>query len=617
MKQAKWRSILALLLVVFMLPLVGCTTDSPSPDDESNAGTPTPDEVGKDNSFVGNITGLQYPSLSTEDTILGKPTATNTIYVVKTSVKGLDGKSRGAEDELLLQSIQGIVAQTKAELYLGSASDKFLRAAMKQYGLILDDGKYVYTMDEAGEVQKTDSATTWLTDLGSIINHYAEEGLIKGYVKIRCDTDRYNEQDNQSNQGCTIAGVCQYVIVAEQLEADFKEKCPNVALGEDISTTQVTQYEVFKQYESQLNKDGLIMQAASRLSNLREYGISQKYGFYFYNESDPVAERQYVYDSLNPMANAYGWEQIDTTEDGKKVGYTEDPAVDFASDRGVNTFAADWCSNLSVWMSMPEQEFKQVEYKKLSTEEEQVHYVTLLYSDGDNIQWTTQSAGFTDGYYLATKAAKKEMPFGWTLTASMAEIAPSSLQYIYENMTDIESFVCSVSGYAYSHPARFDNEELALFVRNTAVMMDKADMDLIAMKGVNETVMNAFSEQSEIEGGFVMYGCDSGKGGNIYWANGKPFVHDRYIFWENSGDDRNPELIARRITQLRNLSTNKTQSNCYSFIQIHCWSYSYREVQKLFYDEVSQSSEIKVITPAEMIDLIKTNVTPADQQYTK
>lgn len=615
MKHAKWMSILALILVVVMLPLAGCDTGDSGDDQPTAAPGGIEDVSGK--SFVGNLTGLQYPALSTEDTILGKPETTKTIYVVKNSVKGLDGKTLSVDSDpqhLLLQSIQGIVAQTRAELYIGAATEKFIKAAMKQYNLTLDDGKYVYTVDEAGEIQKTDSTTDWLGDLGSIINHYAEEGLIKGYVKIRCRGTRYDEQDNQSNQACTIAGVKQYVIVAEQDEEDFNAACPNVALGEDISQSDVTQYDVFKQYEDQLNKDGLIMQAAPRMKNLREYGISQKYGFFFYNEGDPVEERHYVYDSLNPMANAYGWEQIDTTEDGKKVGYVEDPAVNFASERGVNTYAADWCTNLSIWMSMPAREFQQVEYKKLATEGEE-HYVTLLYSDGDNIQWTT--GGFTDHYYLATRASKKEMPFGWTMTAGMAEVAPSTLQYIYENMTDIEHFVCSVSGYAYSHPALFNDEELAMFVRNTAVMMDKANMDLIAMKGVNDKVMNAFSEQPEIEGGFVMYGVDEGKGGDIYWANGKPFVHDRYIFWKDAGDDRNPEMIAKRITRLQGLSTDKTSTDCYSFIQVHCWSYGYAELQNSIYEDLAAAENIKVVTPAEMIDLIKANVTPADQDYTR
>ena len=615
MKRAKGLAFLALLLVVVLLPFAGCTAE---PEDPKETAKPTgPNVENTDFSFVGNITGLQYPSHTTDDIILNKPTAAKTIYVVKASLKGLDGKAMNLQEKLLLQSVQGIVAQTRAELYIGSASEKFLKEAVKQYGLTLDDGKYVYTLDANGEIQKSDSSTTWLSDLGSIVNHYAEEGIIKGYVKIRCKSSRYSEKDNQSNQGCTIAGVCQYVVVAEDKEEAFQAACPTVTLGKDISTIDVTQYDIFKEYEAQLNKDGLIMQAAPRLENLREYGISQKYGFYFYNQSDPEKERDYIYSSLNPMANAYGWEQVDVSEGGVAMGMREDPAVDFASDRGVNTFAADWCSNLSIWMSMPQQEFKQTDYKKLSTDEEQVHYVTMLYSDGDNIQWTTQSAGFTDGYYLSTKANKKEMPFGWTLTASMAEVAPSSLQYIYQNMTDIESFVCSVSGYSYSHPARFNDEELALFARNTGVMMDKAGMDLIAMKGVNERVMNAFSEQPEIEGGFVMYGCDSGKPGHIYWANGKPFVHDRYIFWKDSGDGRNPELIAKTVTKLRHLSTDKAQSNCYSFIQVHCWSYKYREVQKLFYDEVSQCSDVKVVTPAELIDLIKKNVTPEEQKYTK
>lgn len=563
-----------------------------------------------------NAAGLVYPEVNPEDDILERLENSQTIYVIKPSMRGITGKAMTSAEKMLLQSLQGIVAQRQAEIYLGSASDKFLKYAKIKYNLTLDDGKYVYYVDENGEEQKRDSDTAWLENLGTLINHYVETGDIQGYVKLKYEEGRYNELENQSNQASTLAGVYRYIMVAESVEEDLNSVCPDVKCGRDISTTNITQYEIFKECEDLINKNVLIMQAAPRVENLREYGIAVKAGFYFYNEGDPEEERDYVYSSLNDMANAFGWEQIDTVEDGVKIGMTEDPSVDFASKRNVNVFAADWCSNLSVWMSMPVEKVEQVDYRKLSTDEEQVHYVTMLMSDGDNIQWTT-GTGFTNDFFLGTKADKKEMPFGWTLTASMAEVAPSTLSYIYENMIDIENFVCSVSGYAYSHPAHFTDEALALFARNTAVMMGKADMSLIAMKGVNEKVMNAFSDQEEIEGGFVMYGCDSGRGGEIYWANGKPFVHDRYIFWKDSGESRDPEYIAKRIVQLRDLSTDKTQSSCYSFIQVHCWSYKYADVVKLFYNNISDSDNIKVVTPAEMIDLIKANVEPADKGYTK
>lgn len=599
MKRRNRMLVLLLITGVTMLALSACTAE---PD-------PAPTKA-------GTAAGLQYPQVDADKAILERPKASQTIYVVKSTVKGLDGKKgMTAGEKLLLQSVQGIVAQRNAEIYIGQASDEFLVHARKQYQLTVDDGEFVYTVDAEGKEQQTGSASNWLKDLGSIVNHYTETGDIKGYVKIRLQANKYSEQKNQSNQGCTYAGAYGYIIVAEKVEAALNEYCPMVTLGKDISGSDITQYEVYKECEALLNKNVLIMQAAPRIEHLREYGISQKAGFYFYNETDPEAERDYVYSSLNIMANAFGWEQIDKKEDGVAIGMREDPSVDFASQRNVNVFAADWCQNLSIWMSFPEQKLEQVSYKKISAKEEQVHYVSFLLSDGDNIQWTT-GTGFTNDFFLQMDPAKKEMPFGWTMTPSMAEVAPSILSNLYNNMKDIEQFVGSVSGYAYSHPAHFSDEALALFARNTGVMMGKADMDLLAMKGVNEKVMNAFADQKEINGGFVMYGADSGKGGNIYWANGKPFIHDRYILWKDAGEKRDPEMIAKRINQLRDLSTDKTQSSCYSFIQVHCWSYKYEDVIRLFYNNLDHT-KIKVITPGEMVDLIKENVSPAEKGYTK
>lgn len=534
----------------------------------------------------------------------------DTIYVIRASTKGISGKTMKADEKMLLQSLQGVVAQRKAEIYIGSASDKFLKYAKKKYGITLDDGRYIYYVDENGEEVKTESNTEWLANLGTIINHYVETGDIQGYVKLRFDSSRYNEQDNQVNQACTLAGINKWIMVSEEIEATINEYCPGVKLGRDISNTDLTQKDIFLENVDLLNKDMLIMQAAKRYENLREYGIASKAGFFFYNEGDPIADRKEVYSKLNMLANVFGWAQIDEMEDGVKVGAVEDPSVDFAARYDASVIAADWCSNLSVWSSMPITDNKQVESIKYATEDENVHYVTMLFSDGDNLQWTSGTA-FTDQYFLATKADKKEMPFGWTLTANLAETAPAQLSYIYENMVGLEHFVCSVSGYTYAHPQYFSDEAIQQYAKNTAQLMEKADMKYLAVKGIKDNAKDAFAQQEAIEGGFVMYGRD----GSIYWSNDKPFVNDRIIFWKDTGDDGDPAKVAKNITKISNFSTDKTSTGCYTFIQVHCWSYKYRELQKSFYNEIDKE-KIKVVTPDEFIQLIKKNVKHTDKEYT-
>lgn len=537
------------------------------------------------------------------------------IYAVSPNIKGLTGKNNNQHEKLLLQSLQGIVAQDEAQIFIGPANDKYLRYAKKKYNLVIDDGRSVYSMNEAGEEVKVDSTNEWIRDLPSLINHYVESGAIKGYVKMKFAPGIYSDKRTQVNQACTLSGINKWLIVSEDIEADFKTACPDVAMGFDLAATNLSEYDVFKENVDKVNKDVLIMQAAPRVENLREYGIANKAGFYFYHSNTPESEKDFVYSSLNPLANAFGWEQIDVKENGINVGFMEDASVDFASQRDVNIIAADWCQNFSIWSSLPMGEVKQKESKKVATDDENVHYVTMLYSDGDNLQWMG-GGGFVDHLTSVKKPEDKKMPFGWTVTANLVETMPHMINYIYETGTDIEDFVCSVSGYSYNHPKFLTDESLNQYAKDTGMMMGKADMKYLAMKGVDKRVMDAFAKQEKIEGGFVMYGAWDNRPGHIYWSEDKPFVHDRAIMWKDRGAASDPAVMGKQITKINNFSTDKTKPSGYTFIQVHCWSYNYRTIQNTFFKDLD-TSKVKVVAPHEFMELIKENVEPTNNSYMK
>jgi len=534
------------------------------------------------------------------------------VYIIRPNIKGLVARTLRPSEKLLLQSLQGVVAQRQAELYIGNANDKFLRYAKTIYNLTLDDGVNVYKM-ENGEEVKTESSTDWLDDMQSLIRHYIDSGDIQGYVKIRFKDGKYNQHENQSNQGCTLAGAYKLLIVSEDLEPKINEYFPDLEKKFDLSTTQLSEYDVIKEHLDKLNMDVLIAQAPPRIEHLREFGIANRAPFYFFNENTPIAERAFVYKNLNTMAHVYGWQQVDVTQDGVRYGFREDPHVDFASQHNANVIAADWCTNLSLWASLPSLEYKQKETKRLATDDEQVHYVTILYSDGDNLQWMS-GGSFANDFFGNVRPDRKTMPFGWTATPNMVETLPHMLKYLYDNMTDIEHFVVPVSGYAYSHPAHFNNEALKEFVERTNYFMGKADMHLIAMKGVDQRFINAIAEQENVEGGFIMYGMDRGPG-QVYWWNDKPFVNDRIIFWEDRGPSQDPAQVAKDITKINFFSTDKTKLGAYTFIQVHCWSYQYGELQRVFYNNIDKNV-IKVVTPDEFIELIKKNIPAENGRYT-
>ena len=69
----------------------------------------------------------------------------------------------------------------------------------------------------------------------------------------------------------------------------------------------------------------------------------------------------------------------------------------------------------------------------------------------------------------------------------------------------------------------------------------------------------------------------------------------------------NYQLVAKEIVKINYFPRDKSKSSGYSFIQIHCWSYKYNDVQRQFFNEVDQS-KVKVVTPDEFMELIKKNL---------
>lgn len=558
------------------------------------------------------LDGLPKPNLKDERKriIFPKANPAKVIYVIRPGIKGLDGKTViNSDEKLLLQSLQGIVAQREAQIYIGNAQDKFLKYAQGKYNLILDDGLNVRYVNNAGEIEKIKSDSTWLKNLSSIIDHYIGTGDIKGYVKMLYDERTYNQYKNQANQACTLAGINKWIIVSTKLSSAIKSKFPNLKVGRDLSVEKVSEYKIFKDNKDKLNLDLLIMQAPPRVEHLREYGIANKAGFYFYNSNTPDSQKDYVYRNLNTLAISMGWQQVDAMENGVQMGAGEDNSVDFASDRDVSILAADWCQNLSIWSSLPSKKVVQKETKKVAKDGEQVHYVTMLYSDGDNIQWMS-GGGFANEFFLETPANKKEMPFGWTLTPNLIETLPQMIDYLYSNMTNNEHFVASVTGYAYNHPSRLSQTAKEQYARDTAKMMADANMDYVAIKGGtadNNAAYRAYAAQPEIKGGFIMYGEGSSDEGRILWLNKKPFVHDRIIFWQDDNYRHNPANMAKEIVKTNYYPRDKTKESGYSFIQVHCWSYKYNDIVQQFYNGIDKS-KVKVVPPNEFMDLINKNV---------
>jgi len=82
-----------------------------------------------------------------------------------------------------------------------------------------------------------------------------------------------------------------------------------------------------------------------------------------------------------------------------------------------------------------------------------VHCVAFLVTDGDNLQW---ALGDFPDYF--NHPARGSFSMGWALPPSLADLAPSALQWFYANASNglaKDFFVAGPSALGYMYPSRY------------------------------------------------------------------------------------------------------------------------------------------------------------------
>ena len=117
------------------------------------------------------------------------------IYVVNPArTKSLTGRSRlAAEETAMLVSLQGLVAQTKAEIYIGKPEDTLLQYIADNYG------KTIEVID----------------DMSALIDKYKDHINDMGYIKVKYSTT--SVATSMMNQATTLAAANKWVLVPASL----------------------------------------------------------------------------------------------------------------------------------------------------------------------------------------------------------------------------------------------------------------------------------------------------------------------------------------------------------------------------------------------------------------
>lgn len=462
------------------------------------------------------------------------------------------------EELVLAQAIQGIYARTNAKYYCWSSGsyEIWLEDMVEHYGIT-----YEYTT------------------LEEMVKSYIKD-YDNGYVLY----DRATLSES-TNSACSVAGVTGFLPVDKKIE----EKAKSWGLTLKLDASELTERKCFDTYKDQFNTDGLVQQNPNNV-RLRDWAIACGYFIFFRQgtESKDLMFRGEVHDWVNEDAAMFGWVPNDEGID-----------VSVASQYGQFTIASDHSFNTTVFAcknAFGEADFTQSAKETDIVAEQGKHYVTIMMSDGDNVQVWYNSFPFGNKYLAAER--DDSFPMGWSIQPLLLELGPNILNYVKRNAGVSDYFVCSVSGIGYIYPQVYPTMET--YTKALSSYMRRADLSVLQIldSGPSQSVIEAYAKIPELKGGIYCFGEKYvGGNGSVYWANGKPFVSVRETMW-----DANVEAMAERI----NSSSRDINSiEAYTVINVHAWSHSYQDVVKL----VSMLDEnVVVVTADDFIRLVTDNV---------
>ena len=480
-------------------------------------------------------------------------------------------------------SLQGIVAQTSPSIYINCDKDTafWLKDGRAKYGWQVVD----------------------ITDIWQLIDSFRSYLANGKYVLYDSTADKGVSYINQSiNYATVVAGAEKYLMVSQSLQALAEQK--GLTLGKDVRNSSTK--EIFDEYKDSLTTKYLIHQNPTKWQ-LRDYAIAGK-AMCFYSD---------FYDGSSEVKNEIvEWADVNCPV----LGWTENE-VNFVAFNSINskfTVAADWSTNLSLFASLKSQSNKPKNYvERQLTAEKGKHYLAIVMSDGDNLQWM-QNGFATDAKYFGSQY-RGNYPVTWTISPSMYNLAPQVMDYLYANGSERDQFICGPSGVGYVNVADYNADSLASYAQISASYLKQTGMEYINFLDgtANKNSLGEFAKYDSVKGGVWSVGNKYIEGdGAVYWINDKPFVTMRETLWREIGNDEDnkyygfTERVAQRINSYK---TDPTRIEGYTVLVAHAWSIGSMDYINRFVQNLDE--HVELVTVGELLDLVDKNVPHTDVDY--
>lgn len=491
-----------------------------------------------------------------------------------TSLNVISAGKLNNDEKVLVSTLAGLAARSSGDqVYLneGGPSTVWLRQMKNQYGI---------------PIQEHDN-------VASLVRHYVQTGIIKGYITYRPYTEG---QSHSVNVATSLCGLLRGIAVPKDMVEQVRAMGVSAELM-DVSNRD--EHWLYENYAEQLNQSLVADLKPEIQHHLRDYiTLTNAFTFFDYNARGNWEWRTSILQNLDNGAWCFGYYDLD-----------EWGMVNNASSAGIPMLPTDQAANLATLSSI--HETTGLKQRPAATDvetEEDVHYVTFLVSDGDNIAfnlWGMQT------YFDHTLHG--QFPVGYTLSPSLYDLAPAAMRWYYENAKEGDFFVAGPSGSGYVFPSKMPDAALDAYLKqlNDYVELSGLRICNILDQGImdNPKVYNKYLAQPNIDAIFYTGYGEKGEGRIHFSNNGKPVIEQRSVLWEgiDGGTDRGEESTV--ITQINSRPANPHSVEGYTFVFVHCWTKDQAAIKRVI-DGLNDN--VRVVPPDIFVQLVKQNLAPGN-----
>ncbi len=443
-------------------------------------------------------------------------------------------------------------------------------------------------------VRTDDKGNGWTLPL--LIEKFKDCIKNSGYVLYR-----NSEFAEGLNTACNYATVKGWLAIPEELKT-FADNC-GLKMMKDISDEEYDYKfleKFFDEYKNEFSDKGII-HVKTTAKGMRDFAIQQGM-FICYTENNRNGQR-----FLKKVLNGIG-------ENGLVMGWCEQEKhfVEFVSKLGYSVSASDHCYNISV-LNCFDCDFSLPEKQKKITPKPDKHYISLVFSDGDNIQ--VMENGFSEYYqYLSLKC---DYPVTWGFPCICQDICSVTTNTFYSDAGSKTEFIAGPSGIGYALPSVFEEKSMDEYTTQTAAAMLKSGLRIVTLLDDKPSPIKTasfvrkfdyYSRFDNIDGGIIFLDPDmySAGEGRVWFSHGKPFLTVRKTLWSSDGHDGiTDEWMKQQAAEINSYVADNHSIDGYSAICVHAWSVTPEKLDELV---KLLDDHIEIVSTSQLIAMIGENV---------